>query len=199
MLAGLLAGILPFLRFALLAMVAFWAIVVAFLAGSFFSDTARHVLGYAGFGLIMAAQIYFLRKKHAALAVLGTIKAWFGRHQILTMVGALLVVMHSGGGEMPRGMALVSIVLMLVTVISGMVGSYIHGQALRARAQLRAELKQKGLSASEVEDELVMLSFSEAAFRDWKKIHHPITMGFFIATMIHIAAMIFLGGPLVRG
>lgn len=196
----MLTSLLPFLRFALLALAAFWAIVGASLAGSFLGDTTRHVLGYAGFGLILAAQLYFLRKRSTALARLGTVKQWFGRHQIFTMIGALMVVVHSGGGgRMPKGIALVAVVLMLVTVISGMVGAYIHAQAVRARSQLRAELKQKGLSAAEVEDELVMLSFSEAAFRDWRKIHKPITMGFFLATAVHIAAMILFGGPLDRG
>ncbi len=193
---SLLAGVETFLRFILLSLVSFWLIGGAFVLGSFLDGTVRHALGYLGTLLILVAQVYFLRKRYQSLAWLGPIRVWMKRHEILTIVGSLLVVVHAGGRDVPKGLALISIVFMLVTAISGMIGAYIHNRAVRARGELRAELRKQGKKEAEIEEELYLLSLSESAFREWKRVHRPITW-FFLATMtLHIFFMILFGGSL---
>ncbi len=194
-----LAGLEPFIRFALLCLVAFWVIVGGFVIGAQFDDTARHVIGYVGTGAMLLAQFYSLRKRWSALSRFGSLRDWLQRHKGLALAGSALVVVHGGSGTMPRGLAMLAILLMLVTTLSGVVGHYIHARALKARSELRAELKKQGLSDAQIEDELFMLSFSEAAFREWKRVHHPITNAFFAVTLIHILSMMFFGGVLKRG
>lgn len=194
-----LAGIEPFLRFALLCLVAFWVIVGGFVVGAQFSDTTRHIIGYAGTTAMVLAQFYSLRKRWPALSRFGSLKDWLQRHKVLALLGSAIVVVHAGSGQMPRGLAMLAILLMLVTALSGVVGHFIHARALKARSELRAELKKQGMSDAQVEEELFMLSFSEAAFREWKRIHHPITNAFFAVTLIHILSMLFFGGVVTRG
>lgn len=191
-----LAGTEVFLRFALLALVSFWLIGGAFVGGSFLDATVRHVLGYAGTALILIAQVYFLRKRFPALAWLGPVRVWMKRHEVLTIVGSLLVVAHAGGRDVPKGLALLSIVFMLVTCISGMIGAYIHQRAVRARGELKAQLRREGKKEAEIEDELYLLSLSETAFREWKRVHRPITWFFMVTMTLHIFFMILFGGAL---
>lgn len=194
----MLAGIEPFLRFALLCIGAFWVIAGAFIAGSFLDGTVRHLIGYAGTFLILVAQVYFLRKKYPSLAWLGPVRVWMKRHEVLTLIGSALVVVHAGGNGMPSGLAMVSIILMLVTAISGMVGAYIHQNAIRARGEMRAELRKQGRSPAEIDEELYLVTLSESAFREWKRVHQPITWGFLVTMVFHIFFMILFGGA-VKG
>ncbi len=194
----MLAGIEPFLRFALLCIGAFWVIAAAFIAGSFLDGTVRHLIGYLGTFLILLAQVYFIRKKYPKLTWLGPVRVWMKRHEVLTLVGSALVVVHAGGNGMPSGLAMVSIVLMLVTAISGMVGVYIHNKAIRARSEMRSELRKQGKKDAEIEEELYLVTLSESAFREWKRVHQPITWGFMLTMTLHIFFMILFGGA-VKG
>lgn len=182
-----------------MAILAFWVIVGGFFLGSQMLNVERHLIGYAGTGLILLAQVYTVRKRYPKILKFGTLKGWMAAHRVMTLTGAGLVIIHTGSSEMPQGIALITAVIMMVTTLSGVVGAYIHNHAIRERAALRQSLAQQGLSKQAIEDELYLISFSEATFRDWKKIHQPITMAFFAALFIHVLSMIYYGGILQRG
>lgn len=169
-------------------------IVVGFTLGSGMSAAERHLLGYSGTILIILAQGYSLRKRLPLLARFGPLKVWMSRHQTLTILGSALVVVHAGGGQPPKGLALVSFLLMLASVISGLAGAWIHARALKARSELRSELRRQGLSDAQVEDELFIISMTESTFRSWKAVHRPITVSFFATLALHVMAMYLFGG-----
>ncbi len=185
-----------FARFIGLFLLTAGIIVVGLTAGGAMTAAERHLVGYAGTAFILLAQLYALRKKFPALARLGPLKLWMERHQTMTLVGAALVVVHAGGGDPPRGLALMSFILMLATVLSGLVGAWIHSRAVKAKSQLRAELKQQGVPAGEIEDRVFLVSMTESTFRYWRTVHAPITVTFFATLVLHVAAMIFFGGVL---
>lgn len=195
----MIEGLSTFARFGALLLVSFWAIVGAFVAGSFLGDTPRHVIGYAAAGSILLAQAYSLRKRLPALKRLGSLPSWLRYHKALAIAATALAVIHAGSGEMPRGLALVTVVAMLVTALSGVVGAYIHARALRERSQLRTELKKEGFSDAEIEERIFLLSLSEATFREWKTIHKPITYAFFGLLALHVVVMLVFSGVLDRG
>lgn len=188
------AAIAPWLRMSLLFIFATLVIALGFYVGTFFDDRTRHILGYLGTFAMLFAQMYWARKRVAGLARFGTLKVWLERHEFLTLFGSFLVIVHAGDGTPPRGMALITFILMLVTVISGATGSFIHKQILKEKSELRARLKSQGLSPEQIEDEMYAVSFSEEAFRNWKRVHHPITMAFFAMLVLHMFSMIFFGG-----
>ncbi len=195
----LLEGLASFARFGLFLLLSFWAIVGAFVAGSFLDDPRRHVVGYAAMASILVAMTYSLRKWLPALKRLGPLPLWLRYHKVLAVTATAAAVVHAGSGEMPRGLALLTILTMLVTALSGVVGAVIHARALRERQQMRVELKREGFSDREIEERIFLLSLSEAAFREWKRIHKPITYAFFVLLAVHVAAMLVFSGALDSG
>lgn len=169
-------------------------IVIGFTVGRGMGDAARHLIGYAGTILILLAQTYSLRKRLPVLARFGPLKLWMACHQLLTLLGSALVVVHAGGGDPPRGLALLSFLLMLAAVLSGLVGAWIHARALKARSAMRSELRKQGLSEADVEDQLFLVTMTESTFRSWRSIHRPITMSFFATLFLHVVAMFLFGG-----
>ncbi len=195
----MLEGLTSFARFGLFLILSFWAIVGAFVAGSFLDDPRRHLVGYLAAVSILVAMVYSLRKRLPALKRLGPIPRWLRYHKVLAVTATAAAVVHAGAGEMPRGLALLTIVSMLVTALSGVVGAVIHARALRERQEMRAELRREGFTDREIEERIFLLSLSEAAFREWKRIHKPITYAFFGLLTVHVVAMIVFAGVLDRG
>lgn len=190
---------MPLARFAILFVTAVASISVALTIGSGLSDTGRHEAGYIGLGLLMIGQLYYVRKKWPNLFPFGTLKGWMAGHRSLTAIGTFLIIVHAGDGDAPRGLAALALIFMLATALSGMTGSYIHSHAARARAAFRADLKRQGFDDAAIEEELFLLSFSEQAFRQWRKVHVPITAAFFTLTVLHVFAMILFGGVVNHG
>ncbi len=191
-------GIMPWLRTSVMFIVITGILVIGFQIGTLFDDRIRHILGYLGTFAMLFGQMYYMRKKFPQLARLGTLKVWLERHEFLAIFGTFLIVVHAGDGTPPRGMALLTFILMLVTAISGALGSFIHKQILKEKSEMRARLKSQGLDAAAIEDEMYAVSFTEEAFRNWKKVHMPITMAFFTMLLLHMFSMIFFGGLLDR-
>lgn len=186
----MLTGYLLWIRWALFIFSLVLISAVAAYYGHLFSDRTRHVLGYLGLGLIMLAQYYLLAKLHPRWRWGWPVRRWLRLHMALTLSGTFLVLFHAASGRMPRGLALMAVVVMLTTAASGITGALLHGRALRmVRAGERGQLG---------EDELFFLSLTEETFRRWREVHHPITYAFFFLVGAHLMAMVLLLGWLER-
>ncbi len=82
-------------------------------------------LGVVGGSLMLVLLIYPLRKRFAALAVIGPLKHWFRFHMFAGVAGPLIVLFHSTFrvGSFNAAIALAS---MLLVVASGIVGRVIY-------------------------------------------------------------------------
>lgn len=154
-------GTMLFTRFFMLFVTLVAGISVALALGASLTDAARYQAGYVGLALVLAGQVYYVRRKWPRVFPFGSLRGWLVWHRSLTAIGAFLVFVHAGDGEVPRGVAALSLLFMLATALSGMTGSYI--------------------------------------FRQWRKVHAPITATFFMFAVLHVFAMILFGGVVDRG
>jgi hypothetical protein len=110
------------------------------------NDDTSYWIAVSGGSMMLLLFTYPLRKHFRFMQHLGTVKWWFWVHLFLGIAGPWLILVHSGFhiGSLNAGVALYS---MVVVVLSGVVGRFIHVrvhrglngelttlQALRARA-----------------------------------------------------------------
>lgn len=84
-----------------------------------------HALGIIGTLLmVMTEVLYSLRKRTALLSWAGPVRYWLSFHIFTGIVGPFLVLMHTGLAF--RGLAGLSVFLMLIVVGSGFIGRYLY-------------------------------------------------------------------------
>jgi hypothetical protein len=118
----------------------------------FFLPTARYIsprngvgyiLGIIGGSLMLLLLLYPARKRLPWLGFIGSIRAWFGAHMALGIIGPLLILYHSNFslGATNSNAALIA---MLLVSGSGVIGRYFYTRiydGLNDRRQNRNELQ----------------------------------------------------------
>lgn len=83
-------------------------------------------LGLLGTGLMVAMQLYTVRKKLPRQDWLGRLDLWLRFHIICGVMGPVLIVLH-GGVQFPRGLISVGFWCMVAVGLSGTFGRYVYG------------------------------------------------------------------------
>lgn len=103
-----------------------------------------HVLGYTGFGAMLASVLYSLRTRVKGFAGLGSQRVWLSAHLWLGFTGATLVTYHSAL-KLDRW-AGIACFLMWFVIATGAIGRYVYGRAHSgmnlAEFELRAERRR---------------------------------------------------------
>jgi hypothetical protein len=86
-----------------------------------------YALGIVGGSMMLALLIYPLRKRVAALRVLGGIRPWFRVHMILGIVGPVLILYHANFSTGATN-SNVALACMLVVAGSGVIGRYLYAR-----------------------------------------------------------------------
>jgi cytochrome b561 len=161
-------------------------------SGSLFGHTQTgHVVGWLGLAAIFSVFVYSVKKRFGRKT--GWPKAWFMVHQVAGIVGPLVILVHAG----PHFHALVpllTLIVMVIVVVSGVIGVAVHRKALSLLNSTRKELVSLGLSQADIEDRLYDLVSGEETFRVWQIIHVPMVMLFLALVVLHVFGALYFGG-----
>lgn len=148
-------------------------------------------LGIPGTLLIIGSTAYSLRKRklirtgHPA-----TLLRW---HELLAWLGSLLVLVHAGV-HFNAILGWLAVWAMLINVGSGLTGKFLLDRSRRRLEQARQQLRSRGLTEAELEEQLYWDSMTFDAVRQWRVVHFPITLAFVVLAIAHILAVFLFWG-----
>jgi hypothetical protein len=148
-------------------------------------------LGIPGTLMIIGSTVYSLRKRKLIRA--GQPAQLLRWHEGLAWLGSLLVLVHAGI-HFNAILGWLAVAAMLVNVISGLTGKFLLDRSRRRLAEAHQRMRQRGLSAEELEDRSYWDSLTFDVVRKWRVIHFPITLAFAVLALAHIIAVFLFWG-----
>lgn len=145
-------------------------------------------LGIPGTILILLSFFYSMRKRKLITA--GNPKTLLQLHEVLTWLGALMILVHAGI-HVYAVLPWLALLAMLVTLISGMTGQYLLGRSRRDLAQRREALTRNGETAAAVEKDVFWDAVTVDVMKQWRAVHFPITLAFGVLGLAHILSILF--------
>lgn len=167
-------------------------VLLSMQAGWPFGHTQKgHLVGWLGFAVLLPVFGYTYKKRYGRKA--GWPKGWFRVHQTAGTLAPLIILAHTG----PHFHALVpllALTTMGLVAITGVVGMFVHRNAVGMLNGTRKTLLSQGLSREAVEEKLFELASDEEMFRIWQLIHVPMVMLFIVLLLAHIGGALYFGG-----
>ncbi len=181
--------------------------------------TLYHHLGIIGSLLMLSGMLYSIKKRWDRPA--GSTPFWLRYHELVSVVGAVLVIIHTEGSLL--GLAGASILMMLVVSVSGFLGHYIYTRIPRNSmgkekelAELKSELEKNTAEMNEnleshpddisvaklrykinrTERQIRQLENARRLLAGWRTWHIPMTALFLLVVVIHILSMLYYGSYL---
>ena len=148
-------------------------------------------LGIPGTLMIIGSTVYSLRKRKLIRA--GQPAQLLRWHEGLAWLGSLLVLVHAGI-HFSAILDWLAVAAMFVKVISGLTGKFLLDRSRRRLAEAHQRMRQRGLSAEELEDRSYWDSLTFDVVRKWRVIHFPITLAFAVLALAHIIAVFLFWG-----
>ncbi len=143
-------------------------------------------LGIPGVILILMSFFYSMRKRK---------KISFGKprnllilHEILTWLGALMIMVHAGI-HIYTILPWLALFAMLVNVISGMTGKYLLDRSRRFLAEKKEHYSQQEFSEQDIEKKLFWDAITFDVMKKWRAVHLPITLVFAVLGITHILSI----------
>lgn len=130
--------------------IAFASCVVGALALGWLSREEQHLspeegagywLGIAGSSIMLLLLLYPLRKRFKALRHVGGVASWFRAHMLFGVLGPTLILFHANF-TLHSLNATIATIAMLVVVVSGLIGRYLHARIHMGLYGKKAELQQ---------------------------------------------------------
>jgi cytochrome b561 len=131
------------------------------------SSALGHTTGVIGTLLMLGAQTAYSLRKQTKDARWGPMVKWLQSHVMMGLVGPFMVLIHTAGKF--NGLAGVSGLLTIVTLLSGIVGRYIY-------TSIPKEIE--GVDPEQ-------LAKAKKALATWRAIHIPITWAMFTSALFH--------------
>ncbi len=143
-------------------------------------------LGVLGTIFILLSLLYSMRKrKKIQFGEPKTLLKW---HEALTLLGALMILLHAGI-HFYAILPWLALAAMMVSVISGMTGRYLLNRSRRFIAERRAELIQQE-HTPEDEKNLFQEAVTVDLMKKWRTVHLPITFTFAVLSLAHIISIL---------
>lgn len=98
-----------------------------------------YALGWIGFSVMAATNIYIIRKRSLKLQKLGNLQNWLNWHIFFGLVGPTLVLFHTNFKV--GGLVSISFWSMVISFLSGIVGRYFYIQLLGSKLELKKEIE----------------------------------------------------------
>ncbi|MBF0354059.1 MAG: hypothetical protein HQL43_02335 [Alphaproteobacteria bacterium] len=176
--------VLPFLGL-------FAVLILATMAGDFALHQLKLVwvgryLGIPGTILILLSLLYSLRKRK--VISFGNPKTLLGWHEVMTWLGAWMVMIHAGV-HFNAILPWLATGGMIVNVVSGLTGRYLLERSRRRLAVFEEKYRLHGMSKSEVEKELFWEAVTFETMGNWRAIHFPISIVFAVLALGHILSV----------
>lgn len=178
----------------------FYFRLVVLAAVTLFFDLVLHLtdmvwigryLGIPGVILILLSFGHSLRKR-------GMIKSsnpvrLLRLHEWLAWIGATLVLVHAGI-HFNSMLGWLAVVAMAVNITSGLTGKYLVQRSQRWMKQTKTDLRDAGLTDTEIEQQLFWDSLAAGLVRKWRTIHLPIALAFAVLATAHILSTFLFWG-----
>lgn len=180
----LIKHVLPFIIW--YALMVFITISIDYLLHHFHLVSIGLYLGYLGTFLVIASFLYSLRKRKIIAS--GSPKRYLAAHEYMTWAGSIMILVHAGihyNALLPW----LAVLMLLVTVASGLVGKFLlkkSGESLRAS---RKNLEDTGMSKAEVDKSFFFDTVTVDIMRQWRTIHLPIALMLGILALLHIISI----------
>ena len=143
-------------------------------------------LGIPGTVLILLSFFYSMRKRK--LIRFGQPKQLLRLHEVLTWVGALMILVHAGI-HVYTLLPWLALVAMLVTLASGMTGQYLLERSRRQLGEQRGDYQQRRLTAQDAEKAIFWDAVTVDLMKQWRSVHFPITLAFGVLGVAHILSI----------
>lgn len=143
-------------------------------------------LGIPGTILILLSFFYSMRKRK--LIQFGKPKTLLRLHEVLTWLGALMIMVHAGI-HVYAILPWLALVAMLVTLASGMTGQYLLDRSRRQLSAQRESHAEQGLTGQAAEKEIFWDSVTVDLMKQWRTVHFPITLAFGVLGLTHILSI----------
>ncbi|HRK00812.1 MAG TPA: hypothetical protein PL089_14475 [Ignavibacteria bacterium] len=144
-------------------------------------------LSYPGTLLIILSFIYSLRKRK--LIESGSPKKLLSIHEYFAWAGSILLIVH-GGIHFNAVLPWLAIIMMIITVASGLTGKFLLKKATENIKAKRKYLEESGLSTEEAERKLFFDSVTVDLMKKWRVVHIPITILFAVLAILHIITIV---------
>ncbi len=178
------------------ALFALWAAVI-FAAVAL--DAALHALGlvWVGFwlgpigtALVVVSFAYSLRKR--GWIDISSPHRLLRAHEALALTGALAILVH-GGVHFHALLPWLAVAAMMIAVASGLMGEFLLGSARSRLSGRERRLRESGLDASEIKEELQTDALVIRGMETWRVVHLPIAVNFAVLVVLHIATSVVFG------
>lgn len=143
-------------------------------------------LGIPGTLLILFSFGYSLRKRKLIRS--GSPRTLLSVHEIFTLLGALMVLIHAGV-HFNAILPWLALAGMLLNIVSGLVGKLLLDRSRRHIAERREDFKLKGMTKAEMEKGLFWDSVTYDLMAKWRAVHFPITLVFAVLALGHIVSI----------
>jgi hypothetical protein len=144
-------------------------------------------LGFAGTFTILLSFLYSLKKRK--ILKTGSPKKLLNLHEYLSWLGSLMLLVHAGihfNAILPW----LAILMLLITVASGLVGKFLLKKSNENLKQKRQLLVAGGMDKEEADKKLFMDSITVDLMKQWRVAHLPITLLLLIFSLIHIVTIL---------
>ena len=163
------------------------AIIIDYFLHRFQFISVGRYLGVIGTLTIILSFIYSLRKRKIINE--GSPKKLLLWHEYLSWTGAVMILVHAGihfNALLPW----LAIVMLLITVASGLIGKFILKKASDTLKLKKQELSQKGVAETDVNNQMFFDSVTVDLMKKWRTVHMPITLVLGILSLIHIITIV---------
>jgi hypothetical protein len=177
--------VLPFVQWFLLMIVT--TLLIDYLFHQLNVVFIGRYLGWIGSIMIISSFVYSLKKRK--LIEYGSPKILLNRHEQLSWAGSVLLLVHAGihfNALLPW----LTVLLMLITVASGLVGKYLLKKSNESLNAKRLSLISEGLSKEEAEKAVFYDAVAVDLMKKWRVVHMPITILFGILALLHIITIL---------
>lgn len=148
-------------------------------------------LGIPGTLLILGSTAYSLRKRK--LIKSGHPAKLLRLHEWMAWLGSLLVLVHAGI-HFNAILGWLAVWAMLINVGSGLTGKFLLDRSRRRLEEAQKRMRQKGMTAEELEDHNYWDSLTFDVVKKWRVVHLPITLAFAVLATAHIVAIFLFWG-----
>lgn len=163
------------------------AIVIDFFLHRFQLISVGRYLGVMGTLVVISSFVYSLRKrKHINT---GSPKKLLELHEYLSWIGSIMLIVHAGihfNALLPW----LAILMLLITVASGLIGKFLLKKANETLKEKRQELINSGINSDDADKKLFFDSVTVDLMKKWRVVHLPITLLLAILALIHIITVV---------
>lgn len=176
---------LPFIQW--YALMIFLAIGIDFILHRLNLVFIGRYLGIGGTIVILLSFVYSLRKRK--LIQSGSPKKLLQLHEYLAWAGSIMLLVHAGI-HFNAWLPWLAIVMLLITVGSGLVGKFLLKKANETLKERRLELINTGSSKEDADKILFFDSITVDLMKKWRIVHLPITLLLGVLALLHIITIL---------